>query len=78
MRWVIREGPRTIVDHVLVSGNVDTSSDLIRREIALQPGKPLGEDAMVESQRRLAALGLFRRVRIVELPHGSRAPIATC
>ena len=34
-----------------------------------QPGKPLGDDALLESQRRLAALGLFRRVRIVELPH---------
>ena len=51
----------------------DTSSELIRREIALQPGKPLGEDAIIESQRRLAALGLFRRVRIAELPHGASA-----
>jgi outer membrane protein assembly complex protein YaeT len=71
LRWEIREGPRTTVDHVLVSGNVDTSVDLIRREVVLQPGRPLGDEAIVESQRRLAALGLFRRVRIVELPHGA-------
>jgi outer membrane protein insertion porin family len=70
VRWVIREGTRTIVDHVLVSGNDRTSSELIRREIVLQPGKPLGEDAIGESQRKLSALGLFRRVRIVALPHG--------
>lgn len=70
VRWVIREGGRTIVDHVLVSGNDRTSSDLIRREVVLQPGKPLGEDAISESQRLLSALGLFRRVRIVPLPHG--------
>ena len=56
---------------MLVTGNLRTSDELIRREIALQPGEPLGEDAMLESQRRLAALGLFRRVRIVELPHGA-------
>jgi outer membrane protein assembly factor BamA len=71
VHWHIDEGARTLVDHVLVSGNARTSAALIRREVALQPGKPLGDEALIESQRRLAALGLFRRVRIVELPHGS-------
>jgi outer membrane protein assembly factor BamA len=66
--WVLREGPQVTVDHVLVSGNTRTSTDLIRREITLQRGSPLSNDAIVESQRRLAALGLFRRVRITELP----------
>jgi outer membrane protein insertion porin family len=70
IRWNIREGPKTVVDHVLVSGNVRTSAELIRREMTLRAGAPLGDDALLESQRRLAALGLFRRVRIVELPHG--------
>ena len=69
IRWTIREGPRTLVDHVLVTGNERAGEDLIRREMVLQPGKPLGDDAMLESQRRLAALGLFRRVRIVDIPH---------
>jgi outer membrane protein insertion porin family len=69
VRWVISEGTQTVVDRVLVSGNVRTSADLIRREIPLQPGSALGDDALIESQRRLATLGLFRRVRIVELPH---------
>jgi outer membrane protein insertion porin family len=69
VRWVISEGPRTIIDRILVSGNERTSPELIRNEIVLQPGTPLGDDALIESQRRLAALGLFRRVRIVELPH---------
>jgi outer membrane protein insertion porin family len=70
VRWTITEGPRVVVDRVLVSGNARTSEDLIRREVALTAGSPLGDDAILESQRRLAALGLFRRVRIVELPHG--------
>ncbi len=73
VQWIIREGLQTVVDQLLVSGNVRTSADLIRREVALQPGKPLGEDALIESRRRLAALGLFRRVRIIELPHGASA-----
>jgi outer membrane protein insertion porin family len=70
VRWLIREGQQTRVDHVLVSGNVRTSRQVIRREIVLEPGAPLGEDALVESQRRLTALGLFRRIRITPLPYG--------
>ncbi|MBA3271490.1 MAG: BamA/TamA family outer membrane protein, partial [Acidobacteria bacterium] len=71
LRWTIREGARTFVDRVLVSGNVRVGADLIRQEVVLKPGSPLGAEAVVESQRRLATLGLFRRVRIAELPHGS-------
>src|SRR4029453_5317640 len=63
LRWTIREGSRTLVDHVLVTGNERTGEDLIRREIVLQPGKPLGDEAMLESQRRLVAPRLFLPVR---------------
>ena len=69
IRWVIEEGPQAMVDHLLVTGNRRTAASLIRREVTLQPGTPLSEDAIVESQRRLAALGLFRRIRIVDIPH---------
>jgi outer membrane protein insertion porin family len=68
--YAVREGPQTVVDHVLVTGTTRTSPDLIRREITLKPGSPLGYDAVLESQQRLSALGLFRRVRITEAPHG--------
>lgn len=69
IEWRIVEGPRVLVDRVLVAGNMRTDADLIRREIVLRSGEPLGEAALIESQRRLAALGLFRRVRIAEVPH---------
>ena len=39
----------------------------------LRPGAPLGREDRDESQRALSALGLFRRVRITELSHGSGA-----
>ncbi len=68
--YVINEGPQTRVDHVLVSGAERTSPDLVRRELTLQPGGPLGYDAIIESQQKLSALGLFRRVRITEVPNG--------
>ena len=73
LTWAIREGPLTLVDHILISGNVHTSSELIRRELTLKPGAPLGDDAILESQQRLSALGLFRRVRIPELPRPGSA-----
>ena len=71
LTYVVREGPQTRVDHVLVSGTERISPDVVRREVTLQPGQPLGYDALLESQQRLSALGLFRRVRITEAPYGA-------
>ncbi len=69
--FAITEGPLVRVDHVLIVGNTRTSSSTISRELLLRPGHPLGYADLLESQRRLSALGLFRRVRITELRHGS-------
>jgi outer membrane protein insertion porin family len=67
----IVEGQQTLVDHVLIIGNTRTDQRVIKRELLLQEGKPLGLEDLIESQRRLGALGLFRRIRIEELSHGS-------
>jgi outer membrane protein insertion porin family len=68
LAWTIREGEQVKIDHVLITGNSRISTDLIRRELTFQSGDPMSDEAMLESQRNLAALGLFRRVRISELP----------
>ncbi|MCC7417438.1 MAG: BamA/TamA family outer membrane protein [Acidobacteria bacterium] len=68
--FAIQEGPRILVDHVLIVGNVRTRADIIERELAIKPGDPLGLEALTESQRRLSLLGLFRRTRLTELRHG--------
>ena len=65
------EGPQVVVDHVLIVGNTRTNPSVIQRELLLVPGKPLGLGDLLESRRRLVALGLFRRVNITELAHGS-------
>lgn len=70
LRFKITEGPQTIVDHILIVGNSRTDERVIKRELLLQEGKPLGLEDVAESQRRLSALGLFRRFRIEELAHG--------
>ena len=69
--FTIREGPQVIVDHVIIVGNRRTSASTIERELTLKPGQPLGYAARIESQQRLSALGLFRRVSITELQHES-------
>lgn len=68
LSWTVREGDQITIDRVLINGNSRISTALIRRELTIHAGEPASDDAMLESQRRLAALGLFRRVRITELP----------
>jgi outer membrane protein assembly complex protein YaeT len=70
LTFAITEGAQTIVDHILIVGNRKTDPSVILGELQLREGAPLGFDARFESQRRLAQLGLFRRIRIEELTHG--------
>jgi len=71
LRFVIQEGPRIVIDQVLVVGNQRTSVDTIERETALTTGMPLSISRLIDAQRRLSALGLFRRVHVSELQQGS-------
>ncbi len=71
--FAISEGPQVLVDHIIVVGNHRTDRELIERELLLAAGRPLGLSDVIESQRRLRALGLFRRVIIGELVHTDRA-----
>ncbi len=66
----IHEGPQVFVDHVLIVGNVRTTTGTIEHELQVKAGDPFSLSAINESQRRLTALGLFRRARITELRHG--------
>jgi outer membrane protein insertion porin family len=63
----VSEGAQVLVDRVLIIGNRRTSTETIERALTLQPGEPLGLSELVESQRRLRALGLFRRVTITDV-----------
>jgi len=71
--FFVQEGPQVFVDHVLIVGNVRTSTSTIEHELQVKPGDPFSLTAINESQRRLTALGLFRRARISELPHGAES-----
>jgi len=68
--YVVREGPRILIDHVIVVGPHHTSPSIVEKEIRLKPGDPLSRDAVLDSQRRVQSLGLYRSVVISELRQG--------
>ncbi len=67
--FTIREGPEVFVDQILVVGNQRISESTIRHELVIEAGQPLSLAKLNDSQQRLVALGLFRRVTIAELQH---------
>jgi outer membrane protein insertion porin family len=69
IQFRVDEGPRVYIDHVIVVGNNRIAESTIRQELLIRPGEPMGQQAIEESQRRLAALGVFRRVTMTELQH---------
>jgi len=63
----VKAGPRLSVDHVVVAGLERTEEEVVRREMTVREGGPLGQQQVIESQRRLGALGLFQRVSVAEI-----------
>ncbi len=68
--FAIREGPKILIDHVLIVGNQRTSRDTIMREVQLKSGQPLSQQHEDETRTNITSLGLFRRVDIsyLQLP----------
>jgi outer membrane protein insertion porin family len=67
LTYTIREGSQLFVDRILIVGNDRTDTATIEKALTIKAGEPLGLSALFESQRRLSALGLFRRVRITDV-----------
>ena len=70
LRFVVHEGPQILVGHVIVRGNVRTKFATIDRAVALQPDTPLTMAELLNAQRRLSELGLFRKVQIAPIEGG--------
>ena len=71
LAYKITEGPQIFVDKVLISGLHYTKSFIVGREILVQPGDPLSQEDMLDSQRRLYDLGIFNAVEMaVQNPEG--------
>ena len=71
LKFVIGEGERRFVRQVLISGLDTTQSQMVNRNILLNPGDPLSQPKMVETQRRLYDLGIFSAVNMaIQNPQG--------
>jgi outer membrane protein insertion porin family len=62
LTFIVTPGPRVYVRGVLVAGLKRTHPDLVRDRISLDPGDPLSQSQINQSQRRLYDLGIFTRV----------------
>jgi outer membrane protein assembly complex protein YaeT len=71
LHFTVREGGRQFVREILITGNKVTRTQLINKNITLNPGDPLSPTAMTEIQRRLYSLGVFARVdTAIQNPEG--------
>jgi len=72
LELVVEEGLRQYVRASLIGGLEITDRELVQSRIRLEPGQPLSQAEIVESQRRLYDLGIFARVdTAVQNPEGT-------
>ncbi len=72
--FTIHEGEQFFVDHVFLDGLHYTRAGVARREMRVYPGAPLSQQDMLESQRQLYDLGLFKQVdTAIQNPEGTES-----
>ncbi len=70
----IHEGEQFFVNQVFLDGLHHTRRGVARREMRVQPGAPLSQQDILESQRRLYDLGLFKQVdTAIQNPDGTES-----
>ena len=72
--FTIHEGEQFFVNNVFLNGLHYTRLGVARREVQVQPGAPLSQQDMLESQRKLYNLGLFTEVdTAIQNPDGNES-----
>lgn len=72
LTYRITEGEQIEVSKVLLTGYQFTHPGIIARQVEIEPGGPLREGDVVDTQRRLYNLGVFNRVTIAaQNPNGT-------
>ena len=64
----VLEGPRSIIDRVILRGNRHTRSAVIRRSLGLGTGQTFNTDRLLQAQRDLYGLGAFSRADVRRAP----------
>ncbi|HXK61734.1 MAG TPA: POTRA domain-containing protein, partial [Acidobacteriota bacterium] len=68
VRYVISEGMKWYVDHVVLTGLIETKPSAVKNEIALAPGQPLSLQGILTTETNLHDLAVFNRVEVTEAP----------
>jgi outer membrane protein assembly complex protein YaeT len=72
--FTIHEGEQFFVNRLFLDGLHHTRPGVARREVRVQPGAPLSQQDILESQRRLYDLGLFKQVdTAIQNPDGTES-----
>jgi outer membrane protein insertion porin family len=58
--WEITPGPRCTFGAITISGNNQTKTSFIRKQLTFHKGAPFNQKQLDETQRRLFSLGLFQ------------------
>ena len=70
--FTLKEGERVFINHVYVSGLDYTKPYVVNRELQVDPGDPLSQIDMLQTQQRLYDLGIFSQVdTAVQNPSGN-------
>lgn len=64
IRFRIAKGPKSVVQGILIRGNLQTSDRTVRKELLFEEGEPLATDDLFTSQSNLRSLGLFESVKV--------------
>jgi outer membrane protein insertion porin family len=67
VKFQIIEGQPYQIGRIVIAGNTRTKDKIVSRNSRLYPDTPYNPEAILESQQRLYATGLFTRVDIVSL-----------
>lgn len=64
LSFALRSGPRTVVDGILLRGNLRTGDDVVREQLVLVLGGAFSDQGLSRSTSNLRTLGVFESVRL--------------
>jgi outer membrane protein insertion porin family len=68
IKFEVLEGPKSYIDKIIITGNVRTNEDVIRRELLVYEGDAYNSYNIKRSKQRITNLGFFKSVELTERP----------
>jgi outer membrane protein assembly complex protein YaeT len=66
VRYHVASGPPSVFGAVEIVGTAKVDPDVVRKEVAFEPGDPFRQSLLDETHRRIVATRLFRTVKITD------------